>query len=51
MTQAFIWDSGSIVERLTDWPETKEILAEIDSEVIRDNGKYTYSHKVMLLHV
>jgi hypothetical protein len=46
MTQGFIWDKGLSTERETDWPETENLLVEIDSEITRDGGRHNYSHKV-----
>ena len=46
MSQGFIWDKGLSEERQTDWPETEELLRDIDSEIKRDGGKHNYSHKV-----
>lgn len=48
MTEAFIWDHNTPHTRRTDGEETEKILAEIHNEIVRENRRYTYSHKVYL---
>ena len=48
MTEAFIWDLGTEKQRLTKWPETSEILEEIHNEIVKDNRRLIYSHKVLI---
>ncbi|KAK3091777.1 hypothetical protein FSP39_022561 [Pinctada imbricata] len=45
MTDAFLWDANTEQERLTDWPETTQILKEIHKEIVKDNRSLIYSHK------
>ena len=51
MTEAFIWDLGTEKQRLTKWPETSEILEEIFDEIVKDNRRLIYSHKVRWFQV
>lgn len=46
MTDAFVWDAGTDQERMTEWPETKQILTEIHQEIEKDNRQLIYSHQV-----
>ena len=46
MTDAFIWDYGTENQRTTQWPETAQILQEIHNEIVKDNRRLIYSHKV-----
>lgn len=48
MTEAFIWDHNSLHARRTDGEETQRILAEIHNQIVREESRYTYSHKVNL---
>ena len=51
MTEAFIWDLGTENQRLTQWPETSEILEEIHNEIVKDNRMLIYSHKVRQINI
>lgn len=46
MTEAFIWDHGTENQRITQWPETGKILQEIHEEIVKENRRLIYSHKV-----
>ena len=46
MTTAFAWDFESDKERITDWPETVKLRKEIYTEIVKDDRKLIYSHKV-----
>ena len=48
MTEAFVWDQGSAVARRTGREETEQILSEIHNQIVRDNRKWIYSHKVSI---
>ena len=45
MTEGFVWDYGEPDERWTDFPETKQILNEINHEFVKD-ASILYSHHV-----
>ena len=47
MTEAFVWDYGNDKkQKVTEWPETKKILKDIQDEIDKDNRRLVYSHKV-----
>ena len=46
MTEAFVWNYGTKEQRFTEWPETVEILREIYKEIVKDDRRLVYSHKV-----
>ena len=46
MTEAFIWDKDTQIERRTDKEETKKLLDEIRNEIEKDNKRLVYSHEV-----
>ena len=47
MTEAFIWDYETENQRLTQRAETAKILQEIHNEIIKDDRRLIYSHKVI----
>lgn len=46
MTEAFIWDKDTTVERRTDEAETKQLLEEIRNEIEKDGRRLVYPHEV-----
>lgn len=46
MTESFVWDYGTESQRVTSDHETMQILQEIHNEIVKDNRKLIYSHKV-----
>ena len=48
MTEAFIWDYGTDKQRVTEYKETVKLLQEIHDEIVKDNRRLIYSHKVNL---
>ena len=48
MTEAFIWDNETENQRLTNRAETAKLLQEIHNEIIKDDRRLIYSHKVIL---
>lgn len=46
MTTSFAWDFESEKERITEWPETVKLLKEIYDEIVKDDRRLIYSHKV-----
>ncbi|KAL3867835.1 hypothetical protein ACJMK2_040681 [Sinanodonta woodiana] len=45
MTEMFVWDFDTDHARMTDWPETMEILKNIHQEIIKNKRELIYSHK------
>ena len=46
ITKGFAVDYGTPAEKELNPDETQQMLQEIYHQIIRDNGKYIYSHKV-----
>ena len=46
MVEAFILDYGSPDARRTEPGEIGEILSDIHRQIVRDNRRHVYSHKV-----
>ena len=46
MTDSFMYDWSTATARTTQWLETRQILLEIHNQIIRDDRKYIYQHKV-----
>lgn len=46
MTTAFVWDLGSDKERMTERSETVKLIKEIYQEIVKDERRLIYSHKV-----
>lgn len=50
MTSDYLWDKGLPSEKMATDKEYEEINEEIHNEIVKDNGKITYSHKVFFVY-
>lgn len=46
MTEGFLMDRGTDEERYASGSETMTILKDIHQEIVKDNRRLIYSHKV-----
>lgn len=49
MTEGFVSGYGTSAEQELSQHETQQMLQEIYHQIMRENGKYVYSHKVRCL--